>query len=901
MLEKPITRGSKLPYVYKQGQNVKVNHDERYGSSNLFERTSEYAFQNWFRSNVQNKRIKYRQYNRAAFIDIRELVNVFANGTQTDVQYQMSYFANTVLEIVNDVAYEYATKYNLNQDQFMKLCSILQEHYDPFISARSSVSMSSVSRHNGDWFAVILKDRFGLTQLNNPPSVHGHTQDEAEETWTYDTNDLSQAHRNSMTAAVRHTMNPDQWSKIALGVIGIGLPTIHFVRYLWEQHVEDEGYVSTRYSTSDILFAAQPSTSSYNSMYERYYWYANGRNGMQYDESASKWVFKSDTYNRRKWMRCDLCRELHNVKFLDWYKVRSYSNTRNRICFHCISSKASSYNVYHKAWVLWNNAENIQQARYDYPIEYTHIDDTNIKATGSKEFAFVQKQEQNSDGPGYVEHVLPVETRRYLSYVRNVDSDTLNLFRWQNDLRRRMSIHSWDRAQYSDSDNAEVIRTFPVDVKTTNDIPVLRVWMDNEGNSRDFRYQWQAPTESRVDDGWVDVNAGIKLNLDKNNYSYRPPFYYVDYKDGKWLSTNTDANNRAVMDLDGSDIPGSQVDNPDWHKQYGLFMGLELEVIIRDERNMFDDLGNKQIFERTIQTFHPQGYIDDCADLVPQLLFAKRDGSLPSHTGVEYISQPMSMNAWNAVPSLFWHTVEQTYKAFSVGGVGIHIHIPWDAFTEVQAYAFLTMLTALQTSDNGLLRKVAQRPSNQWTYWDELEYSNVPNTIAAVATSRRAQNSAKYQGINLMHDSTIELRYFNSNAKGGRVMKNLEFVTMLYDYACKVTEPYEWDPNIDETPPEQLVQTVEGYRRRHDATPELTDMIVDDSDEDYTTIRIEGLLMYYLIENKDRYPNLYGYLTDTDNGSIQLVTDELEAVYPTATLEVVEPVEEVEPLMRSDY
>mgnify|MGYP003132423751 CR=1 FL=1 len=906
MLEKPITRGTKLPYVYKQGQNVKVNHDERYGSNNLFERTSEYHFSSWFRDNVQNKRIKYRQYNRAAFIDIRELVNVFANGTAHDVQYHMGYFANTVLEIANDIAYDYATKHDLNQDQFMKLCSILQEHYEPFISSRNSVGMSNVSSHSGDWFTRILKDRFGLTQLNNPPSVHGHMQDEAEEHWTYDPNTLTQTHRNSMTAAVRHTMNPDQWSKITLGVIGIGLPTIHFVRYLWEQHVEDPSYTSTRYSTSDMLFAAQPNVSSYQSMYERYYWYANGRTGMQYDESASRWVFKSDTFNRRKWMRCDLCRELHNVKFLDWYKIRSYSNTRSRICFHCISSKASSYNVYHKAWILWANVENIQQARYDYPIEYTHIDDTDIKATGSKEFAFVQKQDENSGGPGDVEHVLPVETRRYLSYLRNVDSDTLNLFRWQNDLRRRMSINAWDRDQYSDSENAEVIRTFPADVKTTNNIPVLRVWMDNEGNSRDFQYRWSTPTETRVDDGWVDVNAGIKLNLDKNNYSYRPPFYYVDYADGKWLSTQTEANNRAVMDCrhceaNGDEIPGSKVNCPEWHHKYGLFMGLELEVIIRDERSMFSELGYKQIFERTIQTFHPQGYNDNCADLSPQLLYAKRDGSLPSHTGVEYISQPMSMNAWNAVPSLFWHTVEQSYKAFGVGGVGIHIHIPWDAFTEVQAYAFLTMLTALQNNNNGLLRKVAQRPSNQWTYWDELEYSNVPNTIAAVATSRRAENSAKYQGINLMHDSTIELRYFNSNAKGGRVMKNLEFVTMLYDYACKVTHPYDWDPNIDETPPEELVEIVEGYRRHHDTTTELFDMIVDDADEDCQTLRIEGLLMHYLSGNKERYPNLYGYLTNTDNGSIKLVAEELEDVYPTVTPEMEEPVEETVPLMRSDY
>ena len=165
-------------------------------------------------------------------------------------------------------------------------------------------------------------------------------------------------------------------------------------------------------------------------------------------------------------------------------------------------------------------------------------------------------------------------------------------------------------------------------------------------------------------------------------------------------------------------------------------MGLELELIIRDDRKMFDELGTKQIFERTIQTFHPQGYKDDCADLMHSCSLLREMVHYQAITGVEYISQPMSLDAWNQVPSLFWHTVEQTYKAFSVGGVGIHIHIPWDAFTAVQAYVFLTMLTALQTNTNGLLRRVAQRGSNSWTYWDELEYRNVPNTIAAVTTAR---------------------------------------------------------------------------------------------------------------------------------------------------------------------
>ena len=159
MLEKLITRGTKVPYVKRQGQNVKISNDERHGNNNLFERTSQYHFNNWFSTNVRNKRIKYRQYNRAVFLDIRELVNAFATGSSYDVKYQMSYVANTVLEIVNDVAYEYATEYDLTQEQFMQLCAILQEHYSTFINARSAVTYSSVTGYNTDWFSNILKNK----------------------------------------------------------------------------------------------------------------------------------------------------------------------------------------------------------------------------------------------------------------------------------------------------------------------------------------------------------------------------------------------------------------------------------------------------------------------------------------------------------------------------------------------------------------------------------------------------------------------------------------------------------------------------------------------------------------------------------------------------------------------
>ena len=104
---------------------------------------------------------------------------------------------------------------------------------------------------------------------------------------------------------------------------------------------------------------------------------------------------------------------------------------------------------------------------------------------------------------------------------------------------------------------------------------------------------------------------------------------------------------------------------------------------------------------------------------------------------------------------------------------------------------------------------------------------------------------------------------------------------------------------MNDTPPAKLVEIVEGYRNNHASTFDA--LIMEDADREANTKRIEGLLCKYLFDNHSRYPNLYGFLNDTDDGSIKLVVDELEMVYPTDTPEVETVEEEVVPLQRSDY
>lgn len=891
MLRKKHIGGTKLPYSFRAAQNIKQVAEHNHSRS-LFKRSTDYAFSNWFVEQYpRNSRVKYKQYNRAVFVDIRGLVQSMSVEYST-FRDQIGFIANTFSEIINDICYDYAVEHELSERQYDSLIAVVQEHYRAFYNRTAPGNNNLASYNGGHWFGKLLSDRFSVTARTSPPAMFETKLEEAEEARMYG-DFYENWHRDAVASQLSEHTSPDRWRKMPLGVVGIMLPTDYFISYLLSKF-EKDGQHATTYATSSMFYSAHPSNNSYHVNGESNYWYRQSA-GMYYDIVSNFWISKRETLNRRKYARCTQCRDIYSVKFLDWYKTRSYSNNRQRICFHCAAMTAASYNNHHKCFVLATIDSNVETARYDIPREFVHVDDSDEVATGTKDYAFSQVDNGTSSIP-----TLPIETRRYMAHMRLMDkAGLMQQYRYYLSFGREAVLSSLSGV--NNDENRVVIENIPIDVLRHGTGRAVRIWTDNQESNRSFAWSYASRNEARVDDGWENVDTGIQLNLARNNYSYRPDFYYVTNTRGVWQSTHTSANNRGVMSLDGSETSGSQVHNPLWHRQYGLFMGLELELIVRDNREMFENLGYKQIFERTIQTFHPQNYADRVEELAPQLLYAKYDGSLPSNTGVEYISQPMSMKAWQQVPSLFWHTVNQTYKAFSVGGVGIHIHIPWAAFTEIQAYVFLSTLTALQENNNGLLRKVAQRASNTWTAWDELEYSNVPNTIAQVVKSREAENSSKYQGINLLHDNTIELRYFNSNAKGGRVLKNLEFVQMMYDYALALTDGYDWDANVDEIPPVDIVSAVEEFRYTVPNCPKYTqEMIIDDVDMRQTVLNIEWKLMQFLLDNKEQYPNLHGYLTDTDDGSMELVQSELDAVYPDKA-EDDEEVEQPTVMLRQDW
>ena len=373
--------------------------------------------------------------------------------------------------------------------------------------------------------------------------------------------------------------------------------------------------------------------------------------------------------------------------------------------------------------------------------------------------------------------------------------------------------------------------------------------------------------------------------MQKNEYRYTPDYYYVNYEDGGYYNYPIDRQmelydsrfacpcTQCSADADYDDEGLSHPQSHQWHNLTGLHMGLELELIARDSR-LLSDVPYDQLFERTIEIFHPQDLRNKVEDGTPtQLLYAKRDGSLPSGSGVEYISQPMTMEAWQAVPDKFWKFVEANYKAFRQEDVGIHIHFPWASMTIGHAYAMLSALNTLQMNPAGVLLHVAQRPTGRWAAWDLLQYRDTYNVVAEVAKNRVRGDSEKYKAINTEHSQTIELRYFNSNAKGPRVLKNLEFVDALY-MLTKLdaeTPARAWDSDRD-MPTSELIDIVAEYSNTS-SKYKLDSVHNDDVPFGHY---IEQKIFDFVRRKADRYPHLYDYLSgstadlDNQDSSIEL-------------------------------
>ena len=150
---------------------------------------------------------------------------------------------------------------------------------------------------------------------------------------------------------------------------------------------------------------------------------------------------------------------------------------------------------------------------------------------------------------------------------------------------------------------------------------------------------------------------------------------------------------------------------------------------------------------------------------------------------LEYVSMPMTLRAWHAGLEL----AEYLFQSFKIasewskafyGPCGGHIHLDKDVFNNTyQYYAFLSM----HYDNPKFIAAIAQRPidsNSQWCYLQK------PNEFARYAKHKlRSPN----RGAVNVSSTTIELRYFRSNLKIDRLLKNLEFAQSLFHYTSQLT------------------------------------------------------------------------------------------------------------------
>jgi len=641
---------------------------------------------------------------------------------------------------------------------------------------------------------------------------------------------------------------------------------------------------------------------------------------MFYDFAEDKWTIQPEEWGR-KFRECNFCRGYYSTHFLTWYKrIGSYGNTRNRICFICNSIETQSYNVPQKTFVAYpktinrQNAHGFDSMANDQYVNFVHGIDTPT-ARGARDYAvnFIDDSDYQTEitmnDTRFYAPTLQVDARKYLSWLYrsfkqvpgSVNTQLLvDLLEWKyKDEDTNMGYENmwgddseWTTDEGEHTNVAEKLEewgTYFPNAYIYNSVnPVAdtiislridsadddRVWyIDRRGDSRS--------SGARVeDDNWLSPDHGIaNLNIDKNEYRYAPRFYYVNHDSVNGYTaypTDHQVENDEVSEYscNCNACIGDGLTHPthsNWHYKTGLHLGLELELVARDTR-LLSQVPFEQLFERTIEVFHPDGYRDLVQSSMPnvQLLYAKRDGSLPSGSGVEYISQPMTLAAWHSVPEKFWNFVEANYKAFRLDDVGIHIHFPWASMNLAHSYAMLSALNTLQMNQNGLLLHVAQRPTGRWAAWDLLQYRDTFNVVAEIAKERRRGDSEKYKAINTEHSATIELRYFKSNARGSRVMKNLEFVDAIYEMTKRDVESvsHAWDSERD-MPSSSLIDIVAEYANTSSKYK------VDHVHHEDTPVGhyVERKIFDYVNNNIDRYPNLHAYLggftmnlDDTDRG-----------------------------------
>lgn len=159
------------------------------------------------------------------------------------------------------------------------------------------------------------------------------------------------------------------------------------------------------------------------------------------------------------------------------------------------------------------------------------------------------------------------------------------------------------------------------------------------------------------------------------------------------------------------------------------------------------------------------GLVDASARL--PWLTIQRDGSLDDICGAEIISAPHTLSALRErfiSQGKAWREVMKAGScvAHNRKECGIHIHVSRESLSDDTINRLRNFLC--KSTNSAFLDVVAQRVSNQYC-------------VRTVSSDRR------YEALNTVRSDTVEFRLFRSNTRCDRILKNIEFVEALIQYA----------------------------------------------------------------------------------------------------------------------
>jgi hypothetical protein len=222
-----------------------------------------------------------------------------------------------------------------------------------------------------------------------------------------------------------------------------------------------------------------------------------------------------------------------------------------------------------------------------------------------------------------------------------------------------------------------------------------------------------------------------------------------------------------------------------------LFFGCEFEIAI--PTSIMPEVMADAITEKCNQTENGNFL---------QYFYAKHDGSI-GH-GVEIITQPQTYKFIVEHKYLYDELFEfkkHGCHASDTPSCGFHVHMDKTAFGNTQLYKFIKFVHTFKS----FVHNISERPnlSSYSTYG--LNQYMLP--ITQIAKVKNDPNGRKYNSVNLVHSTTVEVRVFQGTFEWTRFIKNIQFCLALYEYTN--------NESINKISTERFIEFLEKTKNRY--------------------------------------------------------------------------------------